>query len=209
MASINYGQTLTGALTITRTVSRTADGEIVHGPINLPVGKAGTLTLRGNNTDGNITIPSNTLIAGDLADLYFAAGEVRFGAVIGNVSGNICPFSGGLGDALPLVSAALVATKQVQINTYISPGNLTILGLEVGFADRNSAANCHANFQTAAGVSIGNMSLGANTPHIADIQGGAANPLIGAAACSKILVSNGSTGGNGTLQVLGLQDSTS
>lgn len=72
-----------------------------------PPGKRGTLTLRTNDTVGELTMEASHGIAtGNTIYLYWATGGggKRLAVTVGTVSGNVVPISGGTGDNLPALT---------------------------------------------------------------------------------------------------------
>ena len=70
----------------------------------------GTLTVRTDNTSGQITLNAgHGIVTGQLFDLFWSGGA-RSGCIAGAVSGNNVPFSGGTGDNLPAQDTAVDTT---------------------------------------------------------------------------------------------------
>lgn len=95
------------------TVTVSADKSISL-DVNAPgkAADAGTLSTRTDNTTGTFTMTTGHGInTADRADVYWTVGGVngsRQGVVIGTVSVNSVPFSGGTGDNLPVVNSVVV-----------------------------------------------------------------------------------------------------
>src|ERR1700678_1841970 len=109
MPTLNYSVSVAGAGgAISSTVGRTANN--VHlAQVPLPVGQAGTLSTRTNNTAGICTIAGLTGLANtNVIDIYYANG-VSYGGVITNTSANTVTFDACTG-ALPVVNTAVVVT---------------------------------------------------------------------------------------------------
>lgn len=71
--------------------------------------KTGTLTTRTNTTTGTLTMAaSHGIITAAIIDLFWATGR-RYGVVVGTVSVNSVPISGGSGNDLPIATTAITA----------------------------------------------------------------------------------------------------
>lgn len=105
-------------LNLTGSATRTAEGQISH-EVPLPIGEPGILTTRDGNTQGTVTITADNglLSTGGIVDVFFTGGR-RYNQYIGAVSGtNIALSAGGAGDNLPALSATVVVTPVVTIDT--------------------------------------------------------------------------------------------
>jgi hypothetical protein len=107
-----------GGKTFSQTETRTGVSQAVKETL-VPKALVGSLSTRTDNTSGNATITgTNTITTGQRADIYWAAGR-RIGVTIGTVAGQVCPFSGGVGDNLPIAATALqVATPVASTMTF-------------------------------------------------------------------------------------------
>lgn len=92
-------------------VTITSDDKAVFDPpAKVPAAKAGTLTVRGGNTAGTLTLGTgHGVITGDRLDVFWATG-CRYGCVVGTVSGNNVPITGGAGDNLPALNFTIQAS---------------------------------------------------------------------------------------------------
>lgn len=205
--NVNYGVSLSGGgISIQPSpISRSGDGLAVH-EVTLPVGTAGSLTLRTDNDTGEVTAAGHGLAQNDKVDVYWATG-VRYGMTVGVVAGNVVPIDLGAGDNLPAQSTAVVIVKQVNIVTNIDGDNLQIAGIMAKATNPASTAKAHVDMQDSGNATIEEIDLTANQPAIFDIAGGATNVFTGN-PITGIKASNGSSSEELTLQILALQDST-
>ena len=96
--------------TYQQTVNVSADAELTASPV-VPAAKTGTLTTRTNGTDGTLTMTAGHGILTAARVSIFWAGGSRSNVLVGTVSTNSVPISGGSGDNLP--DAATAVTVQV------------------------------------------------------------------------------------------------
>lgn len=79
----------------------------------LPAAKSGTLSTRGGNDTGTLTLATgHGILTGDRIDVYWEGGLQR-GVTVGTVAGNAVPFSGGSGDNLPAQDTPILAGIRV------------------------------------------------------------------------------------------------
>jgi hypothetical protein len=209
-ATFAYGVSLSGGgMSISQSISRTGDHPNTY-EIALPVGKAGTLTTRVSDTEGTVTATAHGFIVNDVVMLFWSGGR-RYHITVDTVPDansftfNNIPASGG--DILPAVSTALVATKEVTINTAIDGDAIQILGIVAEVTNPAATPKALIDMQDSGAASIEVIDLTANTPKVYDIVGGAANIFTG----NVITVSkaaNGSATDAMTLKVMSLEDST-
>jgi len=172
-------------ISIQSAVSRMAEGQISH-EVQLPAGKAGTLTTRTSDTVGEATLgDGHGIQTGDVVDVYWTGG-VRYGVTVGAVAGNAVPLTdSGDGDVYPAQDTALVASKQVTINTDFDGDDAEMF-----------AAHCtkraHVNFLDAGQASLEPVELAANEVWWWASSVGPTNPLTGNAV-DEVRVSNGTT----------------
>jgi hypothetical protein len=113
-----------GGVSINSTIQRDAEGIVGQEP-PLPAAKAGTLTTRTDNTSGTLTLGAgHGVTTGNVIDLYWDGGR-RYNVTVGTVSGNTVPISGGAGDNLPVLNAAITAAVQTVIDAPFD-GNLVL-----------------------------------------------------------------------------------
>lgn len=101
-----------------------SDGAVILSP-TLPAAVSGTLTTRTDNTTGTLTLASgHGVTTGARLDVYFGSGLRRYGVTVGTVSGNSVPISGGTGDNLPVLNAAVTAMVPVLENFPVAGADL-------------------------------------------------------------------------------------
>lgn len=119
-----------GAAAIAAQVKKTASGSIGLDP-TLSAAKSGSLTTRTNNTDGTVTLsPGHGILTANVVDLYWSGGR-RYNVVVGTVSGNDVPISGGAGDNLPTQGTAVTMAKQQVIDIDFEGNDLAMYGVTV------------------------------------------------------------------------------
>lgn len=92
------------------TINLSADGGTIKS-LALPAAKAGTLTTRTSDSEGELTMGAgHGIITGDRLDLYWDGGSRR-GITVGTVAGNAVPLTTltGTGDVLPADETAITA----------------------------------------------------------------------------------------------------
>lgn len=100
-----------GGIGISGSVVKTNSGQIGQ-QTTLAVAKTGTLSTRTNDTDGTLTMAaSHGITTAAVIDLYWSGGR-RYNVVVGTVSVNSVPISGGAGDNLPIATTAITAQVQ-------------------------------------------------------------------------------------------------
>lgn len=116
-----------GGISLSSTLTRTADGQIGH-DVTLNAAKAGTLSTRTSDTVGTLTLEGGHGIQdGDTIDVYWDGGR-RYDVTVGTVAGNDVPISGGAGDVLPAEDTAVTAAKQHVIDTDLDGDLLEAIG---------------------------------------------------------------------------------
>lgn len=127
-ATISETVTVAG-LTLSETTQVTAENALIK-EVSVPAGKAGTLSTRTNNTDGTVTTTAggHGISTADIVDLYWVGGARR-GVVVGTVSGNAIPISGGAGDNLPIATTAVTICSRTQVTVALTGSNQTFLAL--------------------------------------------------------------------------------
>ncbi len=115
---------------------------------------AGTLTVRSDNTSGQVTLAAgHGVVTGILADITWNAGaNRRTGVLVGNVNGNNVAFSGGAGDNLPAQDTAIVCQHYTTVaNVFkFNVGD----GVTISPAIAHKAFNELASFIASAGPSL-------------------------------------------------------
>ncbi len=208
MPTLNYSVAVSGlGGNIAQSLPRSANAGGIR-EIEMPVGKAGTLTNRTDNNTGTITMgdAGHGIQTGANVDIYWDSG-VQYDVTVGTVVGTSVPIDLGSGDNLPSASTALVVSLRNQINLDIDGDNLVLLAIKQKYNANTITADSHIDFQDSGGGEIAEVDLEANGPRVWDIAGGSANPF-GGNPITKAFASNGSTTDVATLQLLWLQDST-
>lgn len=207
MPIATYGITMSAAgVNIQKTGSRTGDG-LISREIELPAGKAGTLTTRTDNDTGIVTVASgHGMTDADTVDLYWSGGR-RYGVDVTATGATTISFDLGAGDNLPVETTPVVIVKQVAINVALDGDNIQVLGLSFEFASPAITDDGHVTFKDAAGDVIAQLDLEANTPQIYDVAGGQANPFTGD-PITNAYASNGCSSSAATLKIISLEDAT-
>lgn len=79
----------------------------------IPAAKSGTLTVRGSNTAGSVTLATgHGFTTGVVFDLFWSGGR-RHMVTAGTVAGDVVPFSLGSGDNLPVLTTVVTAMVPV------------------------------------------------------------------------------------------------
>lgn len=208
MPTLNYSVAVSGlGGNIAQSLPRSANAGGIR-EVDLPVGKAGTLTTRDDNNTGTITMSDagHGIATGAKVDVYWNGG-VQYNVTVGTVVGTSVPIDLGLGDNLPSASTAVVVSVRSQINLDIDGDNLVLLAIKQKFNSNTITADSHIDFQDSGSAQVAEVDLEANGPQVWDIAGGSANPFTGN-PITKAFASNGSSSEVATLQLLWLQDST-
>jgi hypothetical protein len=175
----------------------------------LDAAKTGQLTTRTDNTTGTLTMAaSHGITTAAVIDLYWTGG-VRYGVVVGTVSVNSVPISGGAGDNLPSNLTNITAQVQQTANIYIDGDNTELIAIELRTNDRSLRTAGHIGFFDAANDLIAELDLVTNVPQVYDIAAGVSNPFTG----DPITYAKISQGGTSTtetyqLQIIGVYDAT-
>jgi hypothetical protein len=208
MPTLNYSVAVSGlGGNIAQSIPRSADAGGIR-EIELPVGKAGTLTTRTDTNTGTVTMgdAGHGFLTGDKVDVYWEGG-VQYDVTVGTVVGVSVPIDLGSGDDLPSTSTPVVVSKRTQINLDIDGDSLVLLAVKQKYNANTVTADSHVDFQDSGSSQIAEVDLEPNGPQVWDIDGGSANPFTGN-PITKAFASNGSTADIATLQLLWLQDST-
>lgn len=112
-----------------RSVNLTGEATIAR-EVTLGVAKTGSLTTRTDNTTGTLTMAGgHGITTAAKIDLYWTNADLtrgsRRGVVVGTVSTNSVPISGGSGDNLPLANVAVTA-QVVDSETFALVGDNTV-----------------------------------------------------------------------------------
>ena len=208
MPTLNYSVSVSGlGGNIAQSLPRSANAGGIR-EVDLPVGKAGSLTTRTDNNTGTITMSDagHGIATGAKVDVYWNGG-VQYNVTVGTVVGTSVPIDLGVGDNLPGASTAVVVSVRSQINLDIDGDALVLLAIKQKFNSNTITADSHIDFQDSGSAEIAELDMEANGPQVWDIAGGSANPFTGN-SITKAFASNGSATDAATLQLLWLQDST-
>lgn len=85
------------------------DLELEVSPPSITAAQPGSLTTRGSNTAGTVTMTNTTthgIVDGQRIDLYWSGGQA-YGATVGTVAGAAVPFTGAAGTVLPIATTAI------------------------------------------------------------------------------------------------------
>lgn len=208
MPTLNYSVSVSGlGGNIAQSLPRSANAGGIR-EVDLPAGKAGSLTDRTDNNTGTITMndTGHGISTGASVDVYWDGG-VQYKVTVGTVVGTSVPIDLGLGDNLPPEDATVVVSVRSQINVDIDGDNLVLLAIKQKYNSNTITADSHIDFQDSASGQVAEVDLEANGPRVWDIAGGSANQFTGN-PITKAFASNGSATEPATLQLLWLQDST-
>jgi hypothetical protein len=97
--------------------------------VDLPAGKAGTLTTRTNNTDGAATLSAgHGILTADVVDIYWDGG-CRYGAIVGTVE---AVEAGNSGDGEEQSQATMAANMAANWDLWHTPGGDAYATIPVG-----------------------------------------------------------------------------
>lgn len=101
--------------------------------VALPAAKAGSLTTRTDNTTGTLTMASgHGITTAAKLDIYWADPTTgnrlsRRNVTVGTVATNSVPFSGGLGDNLPVASTPITAQVPTIVDMRFDGDDLVVM----------------------------------------------------------------------------------
>ena len=128
--------------------------------ISLPAAKTGNLTTRTSDTVGTLTMDAGHGIAtADLIDLYWEGGSRR-SVIVGTVSTNSVPISGGSGDVLPADESEITAMVQNVETVVVLAADVRALAVEVGakatiiFKEADNTEIYDRTFKDGAGADL-------------------------------------------------------
>lgn len=178
-------------------------GEFIVPVTSIAAAKSGTLTARGSATAGTFTGASHGFSTGqkDISLFWTTSGVLysRRNVLVGTVSGNAVPFSGGTGDDLPAQDAVIYAMAPTVITQVLDMTKLKDLGLRAAL-DTGAAGTALTIFSfgtTTAGTYTEAASVILNAGNWADQMAWNAtyngtNPLVDAgASMNTIKISHG------------------
>ena len=145
-----------GSLSFSKSSTVSAGGEVSVSE-TLAAAKVGQLTTRTNTTTGTLTMAASHGIT-DAAkiDLYWTEGGVdgrRYNVVVGTVSTNSVPISGGSGDNLPTNLTAITAQVQVVFSCSTGLKAATLIALLL------ATSRGHSEFRQADNTVVLAMDL--------------------------------------------------
>jgi hypothetical protein len=192
-----YGVIVSAAgISISSSATRTASQGIEPVDVDLPAGKAGTLSARTDNDTGVATLSADHGIqSGDAVDVYWDGGVRHW--MIATVNGNDITIDRGAGTNLPAQGTALVVTKQVSLDVTFDGDNLVLIAA-------SSTQRSHLIFTDVTSATLAAVEIGAGEAWAWVSGTGAVNPLSGNAVAS-IKASNGSSTNSSNLKLTGLQ----
>ena len=187
MPTIVYSQSVAvGGVTISGKSSRSAEGQ-TSDVVPLPAAKAGSLTTRTNDTEGELTLGANHGIAtGQTVNVHWAGGR-RYGVTVGTVNVLIVPITGGNGDNLPDEDTAITAAKVVEVDLDFDGDDAVLVAVSA-----NKAAHLEVQEDDGDPIVAGGVDLSANDPWIWASGGPIANPLAGKVV-GKLVTANSET----------------
>jgi len=207
--NVTYGLSVSGSgAAIQSQVVRSGSASI--GLIEtLAAAKTGQLTTRTDNTDGVLTMSSgHGITTAAVIDLYWTGGN-RYGVVVGTVSTNSVPISGGAGDNLPTNMTNITAVVQSTANIFIDGDNTELIAFELRTNDRSLRTAGHLAFYDADDDLIAAVDLVANVPQVYDLASGIVNPFTGdPITYAKISQAGTLATENYQLQIIGVYDAT-
>lgn len=206
MPTRNYSVSFGGGVPIARSQVRTADGGSDI-EVDVPHGFPGTLTTRGGDAAGTITLEEGHGIeTADNVDIFWDGG-VQYDVTANTVSINSMPFDSGVGDNLPAENTVVVVSKRVEINLLVDGDSLNVLAIQQKFAQQNATPMSHIDLQDDGGGEVAELDLHPNGVQVFDVGGGSANPFTGN-TITKAFVANGSPTQDAKLLASWLQDVT-
>jgi len=152
--------------------------------VALPAGAAGSLSTRGGDTEGELTMDDagHGIQTGDTIAIFWAGGRC-FNCTVGTVAGTTVPFTTAVGDVLPAADTVVVADVQVEHNLDFDGDNLESI-----------VANCtrrgHIHFEDSGGNVLAGADLTAAESWQWFADQGIANPLAGNPV-DKVFFANG------------------
>jgi hypothetical protein len=193
-----------GGLSIQSNVTRLAEGQIGQS-VALPVAVAGTLSTRGGDTAGTLTLGAgHGIVDADVINIFWVDVDgvyhCAYGATVGTVAGNDVPFTGASGDVLPTEDDAVTASVVVEIDTDFDGDLAEIIAA-------GSTKLAHIAFRSVTPTVLKAVLLLAAEGWSWISGQGITNPLTGDPV-NDVLASNGDTTAEATLQIGVLYAST-
>lgn len=189
---------IAGGYTFPYQATVSADGSVIKTP-TVTAANVGQLTTRTSDTVGTLTMNAgHGITTGQRLDMYWAGGSRR-GIVVGTVSVNSVPFTGGLGTVLPANLTAITA-KVPQEEPF------TVTGSDVAAIALYSDQPGQIVFATSGDVEVAAFSVGATTSsgaqsYVWPSGDGLANPLTGG-AIAKVYFSHGTANASASMRAI-------
>lgn len=189
-------------VSISTTIDRSASGGVPPQDAALPSAKAGSLTTRTLDTEGELTMTDTDhgIKTGDKITIFWADG-IAYQATVGTVAGKVVPFTGAKGDNLPDAEAAVTA------------GVITVLDVDFDgdklkmFAAMSNRRG-HVVFEDVSDTVLSAAELVANEPYLYIDGVTATNPLAGNPV-DEVHVANGDATAAASFKMGGVYDSES
>lgn len=180
-----------------RTLTAKHGQPIALGPSDLPAAKTGALTTRTQDDEGTLTMDAgHGITTGARLDLYWDGGVQR-GILVGTVSTNSVPFTGGVGNVLPAQDTEITAMVPVEEELVFAGNDLVALSI-------SSTKEATIVFEDSGGEEL-HVYLEAGGVYEWHNASGVPNPVAGD-AIESVFVSQGDSGGGATVQIGVLHD---
>ena len=187
-------------VSISTTIDRSASGGVPPQDVAVPAAKAGTLSTRTDNTDGELTMTDTDhgIETGDKITIFWDGG-IAYQATVGTVDGKTVPFTGAKGNNLPDAATAVTA------------GVITVLDVDFDgdklkmFAAMSNRRG-HVVFEDSGNTVLSAAELVANEPYLYIDGVIATNPLEGNPV-DEVHVANGDATAPATFKMGGVYDS--
>lgn len=189
-------------VSISTTIDRSASGGVPPQDVAVPAAKAGTLSTRTDNTDGELTMTDTDhgIETGDKITIFWADG-IAYQATVGTVVGKAVPFTGAKGDNLPAKDTAITAGVIVVLDVDFDGDKLKM------FAAMSNRRG-HVVFEDSGDAVLSAAELVANEPYFYIDGVTATNPLAGNPV-DEVHVANGDATAAASFKMGGVYDSES
>lgn len=189
-------------VSISTTIDRSASGGVPPQDVAVPAAKAGTLSTRTNNTDGELTMTDTDhgIETGDKITIFWAGG-IAYQATVGTVVAKVVPFTGAKGDNLPAKDTAITAGVIAVLDVDFDGDKLKM------FAAMSNRRG-HVVFEDSGDAVLSAAELVANEPYLYIDGVTATNPLTGNPV-DEVHVANGDATAAASFKMGGVYDSES
>lgn len=189
-------------VSISTTIDRSASGGVPPQDVAVPAAKAGSLTTRTNNTDGELTMTDTDhgIETGDKITIFWAGG-IAYQATVGTVVAKVVPFTGAKGDNLPAKDTAITAGVIAVLDVDFDGDKLKM------FAAMSNRRG-HVVFEDSGDAVLSAAELVANEPYLYIDGVTATNPLTGNPV-DEVHVANGDATAAASFKMGGVYDSES